>query len=257
MPPILKCLFSLLLTEAAFFTAAAQEPAAHKTNFGSLVANQTGNEKTGILYRDWAANAREAGASLDAGEGIKGSFFFNEGWGKGFLLFEGDKSVKNITLSFNEATNEIYILKDSQALVLDGSLPVTEFGFYDQDDSLRVKTAFRCGYPAQAQGAGTPKTFYQVLVNGKISLLKLTGKKLLQINNSAGVPTKNIISTESWYVYDASGNTLTKIRHNKNSLEESLPAYTKAIQAILEEKKLKLKTETDWAILLNELNSKL
>ncbi|MHA4807235.1 hypothetical protein ACX0G9_03990 [Flavitalea flava] len=253
MPRPLKSLFLLLLLVAGTFSVKSQ-PAPRPVNTGSLAANQTVNEKTGLLYRDWAANAREAGANLGAGEGVTGTWFFNEGWRKGFLLFNGSKKVNNITLSFNAATNEIYIWKDSQALVLDGSLPVTEFGLYNPDDSTRIDASFRCGFPAA--GSGTAKTFYQVLASGKISFLKLTGKKLLQINNSAGIPVKNILTTGSWYIYDSTANTLLKIRLNKNSLTGFLPGREKDIQSVVDEKKLKLKSEADWTVLINELNSK-
>ncbi len=133
-------------------------------------------------------------------------------------------------------------------------MPVAEFGISDQNDSNKI-TIFRCGYPAINNN--TTKTFYNVVVNNKIALLKHYDKRIMEATNSIGAFEKKFIDSESWYIYNSSENKIIQIKKNKNSLLAALPQYANKVQSIIEEKSLKLKTENEWIILFNELNNQI
>ena len=207
-----------------------------------------------LIDPDWKAQTIQAGVLWETNNGIKGTAFYNEEWYKGYILLSDNHIAKDISLRFNIYKNEIYFLLDSQVLVVSPTMPVAEFGISDQNDSNKI-TIFRCGYPAINNN--TTKTFYNVVVNNKIALLKHYDKRIMEATNSIGAFEKKFIDSESWYIYNSSENKIIQIKKNKNSLLAALPQYANKVQSIIEEKSLKLKTENEWIILFNELNNQI
>jgi hypothetical protein len=183
---------------------------------------------------------------------IQGSAFYKEEWHKGYIILKGNRVIKNISLSYNIYENQIYYLQDSQALVLDASIPVEEFGIYDHKEDSNQITIFRCGFPST--GRNNEKTFYQIMANDKIELLKHYSKSIIESVNLASAPDKSFFDSETWFIYNAAEKNITQIKKNKNSLEDALPQYSSIIQSIIDQKNLKLKTENDLALLIAELN---
>jgi hypothetical protein len=206
-----------------------------------------------IVDPGWRVTTLQAGAVWGLYDNIKGSAFYSDGWHKGYILLQDKRIAKNISLSFNIYANQLFYLQDSQALILDASVPVEEFGINDQIEDSNKMTMFRCGYPST--GRNNEKTFYQVLSGSRIALLKHYNKSIVEINNSIGIRDKTFIDSETWYVYDPDKNKMFAIKRNKNSLIDALPQYAGIIQSIIQLKNLKLKNESDWAILFDELNN--
>lgn len=205
-----------------------------------------------VLDRDWKTEVVTAGGSLEPAANTRGSLFFNEDWNNGFVLLKGSQIAKNVSIRFNSYTNQIYFKKDDKVLVLDASVPVIGFGLEGGSDDPGRTTVFLCGYPAS--GPRNANTFYEVVAFGRLSLLKFHSKKILEEKDQNRVPIKAVIDADYWFVFDSSANTMTEIRHNKNSLLESSPVYAPSIRQVLDEKKLKLKADEDWPVLFDELN---
>jgi len=200
----------------------------------------------------WQAKTVEAGAMWGNYNGVKGNAFYNEGWDKGYILLRDNRIARNVTMAFNIYTNELYFQEDGKVFVLYPSAPVAEFGINGSAEDSNKITLFRSGYPAIDDN--TDKTFYEVLANNRISLLKFYNKKIMEKINTLGVPERAFINAESWYVYDSSQNKIIPIKKNKSSVLEALPQYSNKIQSIMQANSLKLKSENELIILFNELN---
>ena len=209
---------------------------------------------TNILDRDFNAELVSAGVSIDPPPNSRGSLFFNDDWNKGFVLMKGNQMAKDVFMRFNSYTNQIFFKKGEQILVLDASIPVIGFGLEGGSDNPGKTTVFLNGYPAI--GGRTPSSFYEVVAYGRLSLLKYHSKKVVEEKDQNRVPIKAVIDADYWCVYDSTTNTMTEFKHNKNSLLESLPAYAPTIRLLLEEKKLKLRSEEEWPVLFDALNSR-
>jgi hypothetical protein len=129
---------------------------------------------------------------------------------------------------------------------------VKEFGLEKQKDDPGSITVFRNGY--LSCGKNTVNTFYETIAGGRLSLLKHYTRRIVERSNLATGPERIFTDTETWYVYDSTGQKMTEIRRNQHALVEALPQYGKRIQAAIGEKGLKLKTDQDWVILFHELN---
>jgi hypothetical protein len=201
----------------------------------------------------WQVKTIEAGALWGNYTGVKGNAFYNKEWDNGYILLRDNRIARNVTMAFNIYTNEIYFQHDGKVFVLEPSAPVAEFGINGtKEDSIKI-TLFRSGYPAIDNN--TDKTFYEVLVNNRISLLKLYSKKIMEKINTLGVPERVFIDSELWYAYDSSQNKIIPIKKNKNAILEALPQYANKIQSIIQASSLKLKSESELIILFNKLNN--
>ncbi len=214
---------------------------------GTFVGFPKGIQVNELVSPDWQARTIEAGALWGTYNGIKGTAFYNEGWSKGYILLSNNEIARDVSIRFNIYTNEIYFLSGSHVLVLDESIPPIEFEIQETNKT----TVFRCGYPAISNNTG--KTFYKILADGKIALLKLYNKRIMEAINSVGAFERKFTDSESWYIYNTFTNKMIQIKKNKNSILEALPEYTNKIESIKQEKGLKLKNEEEWIILINEL----
>jgi hypothetical protein len=181
--------------------------------------------------------------------GTKGTAFYDEKWNRGYIILKNKQGAEDISLSYNVYDNQIYFLKDSNILVPSELTPVEEFGIYDQIDSGKA-TIFRCGY--SPVGRNTGQTFYVVVSDNKIALLKHCSKSVAE---SVGTGEKTFVDAEKWYVYNSKKNKMVAIKKNETSLIKALPKYAGIIHSITSQKNLKLKDETDWNILFRDLNN--
>ncbi len=213
-------------------------------------------EKIGTMVDPaWVSRVKESGDALSSGDGylIKGTIYLHDDMHKGFITLQDGRSAKDVMIRYNLYSHDINYIEDKVEMILDASAPVHEFGYsYTVDDDTKT-VLFRSGFPAL--GKNSSKTFYQVIVNTDIALLKYTSKKILEERTELGAPQKVIIDTDSWYIYNASDKTIAEIKKNKSSLLEALPQYAARINAIVDAKKLRLKSDGDWYVLLSELST--
>lgn len=214
-----------------------------------------GNVMNGVMVDpSWKIRVGMSGDAWKGNEAIKGTIFYNDEMNKGYIKLEGDKTPRSVSLRYNIYSHEINFMQDKTELVLDASIPVHEFGYAVTSDDVQKNIVFRSGYPAVR--TNTTKTFYEVIVDKDIALLKYETKKILEKKDERGAAEKVVLDSESWFIYDAASNSIAEIKKNKNALAEALPQYAGRIKEITESKGLKLKSDADWSILLDALAAK-
>lgn len=184
---------------------------------------------------------------------IVGTAFYDEEMRKGYVSFSDGKSASDVLLRYNLYSHQIYYMEDKAEMMLSTAAPVQEFGFSLTKDGVQKNIVFRTGYPAI--GKNDSKTFYEVVAGGDIVLLKYTTKRILEESTAQGTKEKVLVDADWWYIYNASDKTMVEIKKNKNSLLEALPQYASRIREIMDTKKLRLKSDQEWAVLLNELST--
>lgn len=230
------------------------QPAPRKVDLGKLSVATGGIPYSDYMVNpDWKSLAIQSGVLWGTYGGIKGNAFYADAWNKGYVLLGNNSISDSISLNFNIYTNEIYFLRDSQVLVLNVSEPLEGFGIYSEDGDSSLTAKFRCGYPSVENN--TSKTFYRVLVQNKISLLKQYNRSIMERTDPTGVPEKIFTGSETYFVYNAAENKIIAINKNKNSIVTALPAYTQKIESVILEKKLKLKKEEELITLISEINN--
>jgi hypothetical protein len=208
-----------------------------------------------MVNPNWKSTVQDAGVEwVNKGYLIKGSIYYQDEMHKGYVTLDDGRSAKDVPIRYNLYSHQVSYMENGVEMELDKSAPVHEFGYtYTKDDEQKT-AVFRSGYPPVA--GNNNRTFYEVIADGNISLLKYVSKKFLEERTELGAMQKSIIDTDSWFVYNALDKNIVEIKRNKNSLMEALPQYAEKIKSITEKKKLRLKSDADWIILLTELSAK-
>lgn len=213
-------------------------------------------ERIGLMVSPaWKTSVQDAGAEwTNKGYIVKGTIYYHDEMHSGYVTLDDGRSAKDVPIRYNLYSHQVSYTENGVEMELDKSAPVHEFGYKYVKDDEQKSVLFRSGYPAI--GGNNGRTFYEVVVDGKILLLKFVTKKLLEERTELGALQKVFIDTESWYIYNTADKNMVEIKKNKNGLMEALPQYAAQIKSIIDAKKLKLKSDSDWAVLLNELSAK-
>jgi hypothetical protein len=209
-----KFVFCLLCLIAGWLSGNAQAS-------GFLTDNVTGS-----VYR----------AKMDAS--INGNPFFIDEWLPGVITLRSGQKADKYHLKLDVYSNELLFQYEGNALVVVN--PVKEFVL---KTNFGRSYLFRAGFlPVERN---TENTFYQVLTDGPVTLLKLTRKIITerQEYNQAAV-IKEFEASESYYIANADGG-IEKIRKDKKSLLAAINDADGSFAKWLEKKGLRCKSEEE------------
>ncbi|WP_205503740.1 hypothetical protein [Rufibacter psychrotolerans] len=186
--------------------------------------------------------------------GIAGSPYLFPDWANGRVKMANGTVYEGLKLRYDQLNDElIFTLEDGRPKAF--MHPVQEFTIKNESTAGVIdERLFRNGFAA-IDGA-TEKSFYEVLQEGKTSLVKRTTKAIVE-ERAAGnrYATKQIKPTERYYL--AIGPTLTKIRKDKKALLGALPDQAKAkqVEKFISDRKLNLKHDSALAQAVAHYNS--
>jgi hypothetical protein len=181
---------------------------------------------------------------------INGSPFLTADYQQGAVELGQGKVVTGVPVKFNIFNNAMMVLKNGEELKLE----FFELVSYDQaDNSGNIKhVMFKAGYP-EVDGHND-NTVYQVLSLGpKVHLLKFMSQKVEDAATLGDYSRKEIVTTEQLYIY-IPGGKIRKIKNSKQALQDALPELAAKIDEVAAAKKLKLKSENEISVLVEELN---
>jgi hypothetical protein len=169
-------------------------------------------------------------------------------WLKGLVKFTNGTTYKADFLKYDLEKDQVYFKDAKSDELLQFALPVSEFSLVIGQENL----VFKSGYLAVDRNK--PSSFYQVLVDGGVQLLKHRIKQPFDERafNSA---TTTRTYKEDEYFYLAKKNTPVKIRKDKKQILTVLGNYTAELEAYIAEEKLNLKNEEDLVKLIVFYNS--
>lgn len=181
---------------------------------------------------------------------INGSPFLTADYQQGAVELGQGKVVTGVPVKFNIFNNAMMVLKNGEELKLE----FFELVSYDQaDNSGNIKhVMFKAGYP-EVDGHND-NTVYQVLSLGpKVHLLKFMSQKVEDAATLGDYSRKEIVTTQQLYIYTPGGK-IKKIKSSKQALQDALPELAAKIDEVAAAKKLKLKSESEISLLVEELN---
>ncbi|RNI29743.1 hypothetical protein EFA69_09355 [Rufibacter immobilis] len=178
--------------------------------------------------------------------GLKGTPYLFENWADGKVKLENGTVYEGLKLQYDQLKDElIFSLEDARPKAF--MYPVKEFSIWEAGNKQVInEKIFRNGY-VPVDGA-SEKSFYEILTDGKVSLLKRTTKSIVEERADGNTyKTKQIRSTQRYYL--ANGNTLSKIKKDKKSVLEALQDKAKVTQleTYISSKKINLKEDAGLA----------
>ena len=182
-------------------------------------------------------------------EGIQGNPYLKDEWSDGKIIFSSGRILNQFKLKFDCVNNKLLLKFSGSTFAAESK--VKEFMIYQKEGRRTDSMLFRKGFPSF--GLGNNETFYRVLSEGKVMLLKLYTKNILEEKQ---MPTSNVqrrfVEQESFFIFRE--GVMYEIRKEKGSLPEILTDRSEEIKKFIAENQLKMRSEEDFAKVVNKYN---
>lgn len=175
---------------------------------------------------------------------VEGSPYLSNAWISGVVKMANGVTYSDLKLKY-DMVEGIPLFMNSDGSPLKFVDKVAEF-------KLEPSMVFRSGY--QEVDNNTQQTFYQVLYDGEVSLIKEQGKLISESRayNSASV-NKKFLNFESYYL--VRDNQPVQVKKNKNAILLALKTKKAELEGFIDKNKLDLKQEPDLVMLVEYYNS--
>lgn len=181
---------------------------------------------------------------------VNGSPFLSDEWRVGEVTFENNSMMKDISLKYDQVEDQIYF-KGINNEIMAFNMRVKEFKLYPSENK-EVYRHFVSGFP-EIKGT-TATTFYEIVVNGKVQLIKRSRKTISETKEySSATTNKNIQESNNYFLYKA--GQLNPVKKDKKSILAALPDKSKELEDYIKSNNLNLKQDADLSKVIAFYNS--
>jgi hypothetical protein len=191
-------------------------------------------------------------AFINKYEGIAGSVYDQSDYQLAKITLKDGRVYNDVKTRINLLEQEVnFIASNGQEGFL-GKGMASEIAYIDSQKETQDIKIFQCGFPPIDNQNRI--SFYQILFNGKTSLLKSVYKSIQERNNDmSGERFKEFATYENMYLLK--DGTMVRIKKDKSSIIALLQDQNQAIKKYIDEQKLNLKNEAHLIDLVKYYNS--
>ena len=185
-------------------------------------------------------------------EGIEGNPFFIENFRSSTIKLASGHVFNNVTarLDLYKQVIQVKLNGDTVKTILPGN--ITEVIFYDTVQSLPYSYIFQTGYPEIDNLKRN--NFYQVLSDGKVTMLKSSVKKINKTKNEiSGEISSQFDTYEGYYLYIK--YEMKRIKKGKEYLLNLLADKKKELETYILDQKLNFRSMDSIRMLIGYYNS--
>ncbi|HEX6426947.1 MAG TPA: hypothetical protein VF008_04640 [Niastella sp.] len=179
---------------------------------------------------------------------ITGNPFLFKEWCDGVVRFTSGRTVTQFKLKFDCLKNQLLLQFNGSAFAAESK--VREFVMYPKNkDSL----LFRRGFPATDKTAD--HTYFQVLLQDKVSLLRLIARNIVeekQLVSVNGRVNRRMEDAEYYYLFQ--NGTMTLLPANKSDLPSTFADKKESIAEFITTQQLKMHTPEDFVQVVKKYN---
>ena len=185
-------------------------------------------------------------------EGINGSGYDQTEYQLAKITLKDGRVYNDVKARINLLEHEVnFIASNGQEGYL-GKGMASEIAYIDSKTETQVIKVFQCGFPPIDNQNRI--SFYQILLNGKTSLLKSVYKSIQERNNDmSGERFKEFATYENMYLLKE--GTMSRIKKDKSSLLVMFQDKKEAIAKYMEDQKINLKNEAHLIALVQYYNT--
>jgi hypothetical protein len=173
---------------------------------------------------------------------VQGTPYLFDDWMPGSAITETGNTYANLKLKYDIRFNQVIFLRNEDQPMLFAE-PLNSFVI----NNMHFAKGFT---PVDVQ---TSSTFYQVLADGKVKLLKYF-RKVVEERQSYGAPTEKKYR-QSQYYYIARGNQMITVRPDKKTMLAALPGHADQLEAYIKDHHINLKDDAGAAQLVTYYNT--
>lgn len=176
--------------------------------------------------------------------------FINQEWMPGQVFFKSGRAPLHVPLIFDAYNNVLYYKQGD--VIMEFVDTVSRFSLEVQLKSDTVLYYFVSQQPAYQ--ANTRETFYELLVNGDIKLLRCRARSIQQLKDK-DLPEEKRTDRKELYFVATPDDRLVAVYPDTEMLKRKMPAYSTAIASIVKKEHLKIKGEKSLVELFVHLNN--
>lgn len=180
---------------------------------------------------------------------VSGSPYIVRDWSEGVIRFSSGRVTDQFKIKFDCITNRLMLLFKGSSFASESK--VKEFTLYIKSAG-RDSMVFRKGFPATKKA--NEETFYQVLAEGKTTLLCLHIKQITEEQQIASKVIYRRIRDEQEY-YLLKNGTMTVLPSEKSLIIEMLNDQSEKIQQFISEQQIRFRNAEDYKKLIIYYNS--
>lgn len=199
-----------------------------------------------VATQNFANTTDGSPVAIQKYENITGSPYLTDDWSKGLVKLQSGQTYKEVKVKYDQVADELHFENNGKELVFIN--PISEFKIKLLKDGSEKDLYFKNGF------ASDPKAFYQVLADGKATLIKKNRKIIVDKTpyNSA-TAVKIIESQTKYYLY--SDNKLEPLKNNKKSILSVLSDKKGLLDSYIQKENLNLINDEDLGKLITYYNS--
>jgi hypothetical protein len=191
-------------------------------------------------------------AFINKYEGIAGSVYDQNDYHLARITLKDGRVYNDVKTRINLLEQEVnFIASNGQEGFL-GKGMASEIAYIDDKEATQNEKIFQCGFPPIDNQNRI--SLYQILLNGKTSLLKSVYKSIQERNNDmSGERYKEFATYENMYLLK--DGVMSRIKKDKSSLLAMFQDQNQAVKKYIEDQKLNLKNEAHLIDLVKYYNS--
>lgn len=179
---------------------------------------------------------------------VTGNPYLLKEWCDGVVRFTSGRTVTQFKLKFDCLKNMLLLQFNGSAFAAESK--VQEFVMYPKKkDSI----LFRRGFPATDKT--TDQTFFNVLVQDKVSLLRLVTRNIVeekQLVNVSGRMNRRLEEAEYYYLLQ--NGQLVQLPANRNDLPSTFAGKKEPVARFIASQQLKMHSPEDYVAVVKKYN---
>ncbi|MCX2472804.1 hypothetical protein OQZ33_00535 [Pedobacter sp. MC2016-05] len=184
-------------------------------------------------------------------DGYVGDVYLYSNWITGHVLQENEKYFNNMLLKY-DIFNDRIIFKSNEDQAMAFKYPIKEFQMILNKSSIEPMALFKNGFPEV--GKYNQKSYYQVLTEGKTTLLKKLYKSISEsISYGESEKKKTFLYNEIYFLCHQ--GKMIKFQKNTKNLLAILSDKRTKLSNFIKEKNLIMKSEEDYVNVINYYNT--
>ncbi|MDF2187796.1 hypothetical protein [Paraflavitalea sp. CAU 1676] len=199
-----------------------------------------------MAQQGWAQNSESISDAQIAN--ASGNPYLFKDWMDGVVYFKSGRVVKQFKLKFDCARNRLMLQFEGAAFAAESQ--VKGFVIYTAKKN-KDSVSFTKGFPPIEKN--TEDTYYQVLVSGKVTLLQLHGRVLVEEKQLVNSGNHTRLEEEDLFYVLIDGN-ITLLPNDKQEVLKKLPTQPAALQEFVAKESLRMDKAADYVKIITKYN---
>ena len=200
-----------------------------------------------VGFGTFAQTFEPSKASSGEYKGVAGNQYFIKDWSDGVIRFTSGKVTDKFKLKFDAAGNRLLLQFNGSTFAAESK--INEFVMYTKNK--KDSFVFRKGFPATDRG--NEETFYQVLEKGKVTLLRLATKDIVEEKEILEAKvSRRYTDVEQFYVLR--DGIMHKIDKDTSPLQDILIDRRDEMKNYISEQQLKMRSADDLVKVVKKYN---